>query len=294
MARLQVDFQRHFPQLPHLLTFFSRITLAGPVPYATLIPDVMDPDQRRLYFDALIWLLREDLLIEAPLRVRVFARREIKLEAKRIEVASMQVRALEKKMQREATVSVVERSGSVVGGGSKTATFEDVFAQDYSEDEEAIEDEDEEDEGIEDVDWMGEESLINNPAQCKGIVSWLDPQTVQSGTTDPSSSSHRTQELAWINAMCLDKSEEDKALFMRSVARPGPRAVVTDQSVTSRLFKYFDGKTTIHEMQYREQRSRKEITRVLKKFEQDVSWPVFFFLLCCHLLTLPLSSLPHS
>ncbi|WVF65410.1 hypothetical protein IAT40_000137 [Kwoniella sp. CBS 6097] len=73
-------FTRQFPQLPPFATFISSIS-ASPAFYRNILP--ADPDQatRREYMAALIWLLKQDLVVQAHTRARVFARKEVKVEA---------------------------------------------------------------------------------------------------------------------------------------------------------------------------------------------------------------------
>ncbi|WVN88013.1 uncharacterized protein L203_103211 [Cryptococcus depauperatus CBS 7841] len=74
-------FTRDFPELPTFPRFISAVSLA-PVPFRKIIPNP-EPDHatRQLYMSALLWLLRHDLVVQVHTRARVYAKREIKIEA---------------------------------------------------------------------------------------------------------------------------------------------------------------------------------------------------------------------
>lgn len=86
-----------------------------------------------------------------------------------------------------------------------------------------------------------------------------------------------SKEKAWIEVMCRDKDAHDAEIFRKSVkgsslsdihSRKEPHA---DEFVCFRIYPYFNGKTSVQEMCYREDLSRKEISHVLKVFGNDVS-----------------------
>jgi hypothetical protein len=78
MAALVRDFDERFPELAPLLDFYSRLS-AAPVPYGTLNTD---SKKKKLYYEALLWLLRADLVVIAPVRVRLQIRKEVKERAR--------------------------------------------------------------------------------------------------------------------------------------------------------------------------------------------------------------------
>ncbi|WVQ93083.1 hypothetical protein IAU59_000147 [Kwoniella sp. CBS 9459] len=73
-------FTRQFPHLPPFATFISQIS-ASPAPFREILPPNPDPATRQEYMTALIWLLKQDLVVQAHTRARVFARKEVKVEA---------------------------------------------------------------------------------------------------------------------------------------------------------------------------------------------------------------------
>lgn len=74
-------FARDFPDLPPFPRFISAISLS-PIPFRKVIPNP-DPDHatREKYMSALLWLLKQDLVVQVHTRARVFAKSEIKVEA---------------------------------------------------------------------------------------------------------------------------------------------------------------------------------------------------------------------
>ncbi|EJT99459.1 hypothetical protein DACRYDRAFT_110180 [Dacryopinax primogenitus] len=68
------DFSRAFPTLPHLATILSSLSLS-PVPFSSIVPASKD---RPLYLEALIWLLKRNLLQMMHVRVRLIAPQELK------------------------------------------------------------------------------------------------------------------------------------------------------------------------------------------------------------------------
>ncbi|KIR71983.1 hypothetical protein I310_04033 [Cryptococcus deuterogattii CA1014] len=74
-------FARDFSNLPPFPRFISAISLS-PVPFRKVIPNP-DPDHatREKYMSALLWLLKQDLVVQVHTRARVFAKSEIKVEA---------------------------------------------------------------------------------------------------------------------------------------------------------------------------------------------------------------------
>jgi hypothetical protein len=72
-------FVRAFPSLPSLASFIGMIS-ASPRHVRNLLPSdiASDSPARQLYMDALIWLLKQDLVVQVHTRARVFARPEIK------------------------------------------------------------------------------------------------------------------------------------------------------------------------------------------------------------------------
>lgn len=75
-------FAQLFPDMPPLPAFLSSIS-ASPVQYREQLPDGPSTrlDVRQKYLDALLWLLRQDLLVQVHVRVRIFARPAIKRKA---------------------------------------------------------------------------------------------------------------------------------------------------------------------------------------------------------------------
>ncbi|WWD06885.1 hypothetical protein V865_004982 [Kwoniella europaea PYCC6329] len=73
-------FSREFPTLPPFTAFISQIS-SSPTPFRDLLPSDPDMSTRRLYMSALIWLLKQDLVVQVHTRARVYARKEVKIEA---------------------------------------------------------------------------------------------------------------------------------------------------------------------------------------------------------------------
>ena len=74
-------FQRRFPALPPFPAFISMIS-STPAQFKDLLPSgSISAVTRHLYMDALIWLLRQDLVVQMHTRARIFARPEIKEKA---------------------------------------------------------------------------------------------------------------------------------------------------------------------------------------------------------------------
>lgn len=70
-------FARHFPNLPALPAFLARV-YANTGQYKDIVPADAGTDGRQLYLDALVWLLQNDLVLQAHTRIRIFARPEVK------------------------------------------------------------------------------------------------------------------------------------------------------------------------------------------------------------------------
>ncbi|WWC63900.1 uncharacterized protein I303_106505 [Kwoniella dejecticola CBS 10117] len=73
-------FSREFPTLPPFTAFISQIS-SSPSPFRDILPADPDLPTRKFYMSALIWLLKQDLVVQVHTRARVFARKEIKVEA---------------------------------------------------------------------------------------------------------------------------------------------------------------------------------------------------------------------
>ncbi|WVW79498.1 hypothetical protein I302_101467 [Kwoniella bestiolae CBS 10118] len=73
-------FSRDFPTLPSFTSFISLIS-SSPIPFRDILPSDPDMSIRRLYMSALIWLLKQDLVVQVHTRARVYARKEVKMEA---------------------------------------------------------------------------------------------------------------------------------------------------------------------------------------------------------------------
>ncbi|WWC72973.1 uncharacterized protein I206_106937 [Kwoniella pini CBS 10737] len=73
-------YSREFPTLPTFTAFISKIS-SSPSPFRDILPSDPDLSTRKLYMSALIWLLKQDLVVQVHTRARVFARKEVKVEA---------------------------------------------------------------------------------------------------------------------------------------------------------------------------------------------------------------------
>ncbi|CDZ96770.1 Uncharacterized conserved protein [Phaffia rhodozyma] len=211
--QIKEDFDLTFPQLAPLLGFLSRIS-AAPVAYASINPFPKDSTMKRIYYEALLWLRRRDMVVGAPVRVRLIARREIKELARRMQIDRSRPRR--KRNDNDDDEQHDNNNDS-----------------DASSDENTNADADDEDPELghellktlfDDL----EDTIIKNPAECFG------------------------QEKAWIQAICKDHDVDDAAIFLK-------------------ICQYFNGRTSVQEMCYREDLSRKEVSRVLKVFEKDIT-----------------------
>ena len=72
-------FTKRFPRLPLLPQFLATIS-ATPVQFRELLPkdEVSNSELRQTYMDAMVWLLKQDLVVQVRIRARVFARPEVK------------------------------------------------------------------------------------------------------------------------------------------------------------------------------------------------------------------------
>ncbi|WRT69197.1 uncharacterized protein IL334_006181 [Kwoniella shivajii] len=73
-------FSREFPSLAPFSAYISQIS-SSPAPFRDIIPSDPDLPTRNLYMSALIWLLKQDLVVQVHTRARVYARKEIQVEA---------------------------------------------------------------------------------------------------------------------------------------------------------------------------------------------------------------------
>lgn len=101
-------FARDFPDLPPFPRFISAISLS-PIPFRKVIPNP-DPDHatREKYMSALLWLLKQDLVVQVHTRARVFAKSEIKVEAwKRLWYRRRQrwIEMTKERLEREKTLA---------------------------------------------------------------------------------------------------------------------------------------------------------------------------------------------
>jgi hypothetical protein len=82
IAEHSARFARQFPDFPALVAFIAKISSSA-TPFRDLIPKEQQATSagREPYMRALIWLLREDLVVQVHTRARIFARPEIKVKA---------------------------------------------------------------------------------------------------------------------------------------------------------------------------------------------------------------------
>jgi hypothetical protein len=75
-------FGRAFPTLPPFSAYIASISTT-PAPYRDIIPPILQASNqsRQIYLDALIWLLKMDLVVQVHSRARIFARPEVKAKA---------------------------------------------------------------------------------------------------------------------------------------------------------------------------------------------------------------------
>lgn len=80
IASYSAQFQQLFPSLLPFPAFMAKLSSA-PQPFKAMLPANASSDVRSVYLECLLWLLRQDLLVQVHMRVRIFARREVKVEA---------------------------------------------------------------------------------------------------------------------------------------------------------------------------------------------------------------------
>ncbi|TYJ54856.1 hypothetical protein B9479_004447 [Cryptococcus floricola] len=75
-------FTREFPDLPRFARLISALSLE-PVPFRKVIPGSGEPSHatRQKYMSALLWMLKQDLVVQVHTRARVFAKKEVMAEA---------------------------------------------------------------------------------------------------------------------------------------------------------------------------------------------------------------------
>lgn len=80
LHKYTIEFQKAFPSLPLLPCFISMIS-ASPVSFAKHLPPHPTESARLLWMNALIWLLKNDLVVQVHSRTRIFASPQVKDEA---------------------------------------------------------------------------------------------------------------------------------------------------------------------------------------------------------------------
>ena len=70
-------FARQFPSFPSLPAFLAQV-YANTGHYKEIIPHDASTEVKLQYRDALVWLLQNDLVVQAHTRIRIFARPEVK------------------------------------------------------------------------------------------------------------------------------------------------------------------------------------------------------------------------
>lgn len=241
MIALVSDFDERFPELAPLLVFYSKLS-AAPVPYGSLNPE---SKKKKSYYEALLWLLRSDLVIVAPIRVRMRVRPAVKERARAHLIDTRKQLELERAAETEET---------------QRRNLEELIHAMPDEAEFSILEQ--------------ETSVIASPAECRGIVRPSLLCLRADALADPPL--RTPQERAWIDAMSDDKSPEDAELFKRFVPDPQASRLALSQLTTPRLphlasvRRFFDGITTTHEIQYREGLSRREVSHVLRVYEDDL------------------------
>jgi len=82
LAEKSREFALDFPTLPHLVTLSASIS--SPNPFTSVIPS---KSLRNMYFNALIWLLKEDLVVQMHIYIRLVASPEVKARAREVKRA---------------------------------------------------------------------------------------------------------------------------------------------------------------------------------------------------------------
>ncbi|WVR08929.1 hypothetical protein IAU60_005988 [Kwoniella sp. DSM 27419] len=259
IAQYSARFTRQFPDLPPFPAFISKIS-ASPAPFRDILPSDPDMDTRREYMAALIWLLKHDLVVQAHTRVRVFARKEVKVEA---------WKRLWKRRRRKWLVKRRESQHSHPGSDQNTpraikdvsnpmdATVPPPFGHvDLGEDDPeymtydaAMEmDSDEEMDGG--VDHAGESGFRFDFSE---------------DVTEPSRGDIPKFERSFI--FKPSRAQKDEARWLRVIRED-------EDPVTSSKFdlvvSYFDGMTTLEEISYRTGLPRRELDRIMKLYADDI------------------------
>ena len=79
LHKYSTDFARTFPDLPSLPCFIGMLS-TSPVPVIKLLPNPSETT-RQLWLNALVWLLKNDLVVQVHNRARIFASSEVKERA---------------------------------------------------------------------------------------------------------------------------------------------------------------------------------------------------------------------
>lgn len=204
------DFEDRFPSLPALTAILARLS-ASPTPFcqidflspapsggmsstAPAAPSGSGHGQTRLYHDALVWLLRHDLVVGAPARVLVFAREEVKVKAR--EAAAAEQRRMEEEQEDEEEEG---RGLDEEGGGGQD---EDDGQGWRPEEADPI------DRDVLEINTAGT-TLIEHPSLAHGALV-RPPSSPLIGRAN-----WLSQALAWLRTVCAGKTPDEVALFQR-------------------------------------------------------------------------------
>ncbi|WVQ81127.1 hypothetical protein IAT38_003249 [Cryptococcus sp. DSM 104549] len=257
-------FTREFPDLPSFASLISSISLS-PVPFRNIIPGT-NPSAaiRQRYMSALLWLLKQDLVVQVHTRARVFARKEVKVEAWKRLWKRRRERWLEAHKEREAEPEPVKPHGDsdvdtprawdtvhnpleTPAAGTVPPPHGGVAAswrpdQSYLDYDPALEmDSDEEFDGLHGTQKFSVE--VEHPS--KGEIPVFESTFIFKPA----------------------RAQKDEARWLR-VIREAADAVWA--SKFDLFVQYFDGVTTFDEISYRTGLPKKELEKILQLYNSDV------------------------
>ncbi|ORY33121.1 nitrogen permease regulator of amino acid transport activity 3-domain-containing protein [Naematelia encephala] len=251
-----LSFANQFPSLPPLPALISQIS-ASPQHFRELLPGdlPMDNSERQTYMDALVWLLKQDLVVQVHTRARIFARPEVKRKAWLKLWHRRRERWLKAQSQKPTeydneeddlitprAAGFEEQSDPLNAVTVPPPRMEQSY-MDYDPDLEMDSD-------------VGENDLVDG----------LDSVKFSKDLDEPELSNMPRFEGSFI--FKPGRAQKDEMRWLRIIRE-------TADELTASKFdlcvQYFDGVTTFEEVAYRTGLGRRELERLLQTFKDDVS-----------------------
>jgi hypothetical protein len=243
---------------------------ASPQPFKSMLPLNATSDTRQVYLDCLLWLLRQDLLVQVHMRVRILARREVKVEAWRRAWYRGRDKWLKKELRQRTLAAELETptaesyatsfptvpppaSAAAVDRRPSVLTLADLSDLELDSDR--------------------EDGAVGGAVPEGGFTYSMEeenppvpPQFEDSFIFKPASA--LKEETRWLKVI---KDAQDEVWASKFDLYVGPLALVRLQGLLSnRCLQYFDGSTTPDEILYRTGMHRRDLDKILKLFEKDV------------------------